>query len=206
MYNDITGIILSGGKSTRMGTNKSLLKLGGQTVIERIVNLMKQLFSRVVLSTNNFDEYSFLDLEKFEDIHTGVGPIGGIHSGLFHSKTEKNFIISCDIPLMTIDVIEYLLEYITDRPITIAKADGYVQQLCGVYSKSLLNEIEKIISQSEMEIRNSEQKKRKCSVLKLVETANAEIIDVEKEYAYYKPETFFNMNRPDEYEAIKQKL
>ena len=205
MYNDITGIILSGGKSTRMGTNKSLLKLGDLTVVERIVNLMKPLFGRVILSTNSFDEYRFLGLEMFEDIYNGFGPIGGIHSGLVHSQTEKNFIISCDIPLMTEEVIEYLIRYSTDKPITVARADGFIQQLCGVYCRSLLNEIEKIILHSETEVRDNEQTKRKCSVHKLIESVNAEIVDIEKDNPAYKKGTFFNMNRPEDYEAIKRK-
>lgn len=226
MYNDITGIILSGGKSTRMGTNKSLLKLGDQTVIERIIDLMKPLFGRVILSTNSFDEYRFLGLEMFEDIYNGSGPLGGIHSGLVHSQTEKNFIISCDIPLMSAGIIKFLIEYSTDKPITIAKADGFTQQLCGVYSKSLLPEIEKIIEENiTIDERNQsqqaslpvgkvettdqdihlkiEQKKRGCKVLQLVTAVDSEIIDIEKEYRYYVPGTFLNMNNPEEYEQLK---
>ena len=61
MYNDITGIILAGGKSTRMGQNKSLLKIGEYTIIERVVNLLKPLFPELILITNNPEEYSFLN-------------------------------------------------------------------------------------------------------------------------------------------------
>ncbi|MEW6702640.1 MAG: molybdenum cofactor guanylyltransferase [Bacteroidota bacterium] len=219
MYNDVTGIILSGGKSTRMGTNKSLLKLGDKTVIERIVDLMNPLFGRVILSTNNFDEYGFLDLEMFEDIYNGFGPIGGIHSGLLHSQTEKNFIISCDIPLISAGIIKFLVNYPTNKPITIAKADGFIQQLCGIYSKNVLPEIEKIIKENiTMDERNREsslfttnrhnsleleQKKRGCKVLQLVAAVESEIIDIEKEYSSYVPGTFLNMNNPEEYEQLK---
>lgn len=206
MYNDITGIILSGGKSVRMKTNKSLLKLGNQTVIERIVDLMKPLFERTILITNSFDEYRFLDIEMFEDIYNGFGPIGGIHSGLVHSKTEKNFIISCDIPLMTEEVIEYLIGYSTDKPITVATADGFIHQLCGVYCRSIFDEIEKNILHSETEVRNNRQRKHKCSVHKLIESVNTEIVDIENDYSAYRKETFFNMNNPEDYEAIKRKL
>ncbi|MCL4549854.1 MAG: molybdenum cofactor guanylyltransferase [Bacteroidetes bacterium] len=206
MYNDITGIILAGGKSSRMGVNKSFLKLGSQTIIERITDLMKSIFTEVIIITNTPEEYLFLQLPLHEDIFKGQGPLGGIHSGLTHSKTGKNFVISCDIPLMTQEVIEFLTGYSTDRPITVARADGFIQQLCGVYCRSLLNEIEKIIFQSETEIRNNEQTKRKCSVHKLIENVNAEIIDIENDYSTFWKETFFNMNQPEDYVAIKRKL
>lgn len=207
MYNDITAIILAGGKSTRMGVNKSLLKIGGFTIIERVVNLLNPLFSKIMLITNNPEEYSFLELDKFGDIYTSVGPLAGIHSGLVHSKTEKNFIISCDIPLMTRELISYIIEYPTDKSIIIGKADNYVQQLCGVYNREVLPLTEQIIKENIVsEERNSDQKKRGCKVLELIKLADAQIINIEQEYKNYIPGTYHNMNNPSEYEYLLKKL
>ena len=209
MYKDITGVILAGGKSTRMGSNKSFLTLGGITVIERVVNLMKDQFSSVILITNQPEEYSFLNLPIFEDIHKDIGPLSGIHSALINSNTEMNFIISCDIPLMTPGVIKYLVEYPTQKPIIITRADNFIQQLCGVYTKSLLPLIETIIKENIPPLRderNPDQKKRGCRVLQLVKTVDSEIIDIEKEYKDYIPGTFYNMNNPEEYTYIQSKL
>ena len=208
MYNDITGFILAGGKSTRMGTNKSLLRIGGKTIIEHVVNLMKDLFNELILITNQQDEFSFLNLTMLEDIYKNAGPLAGIHSALVHTQTEKNFIISCDMPLMSTDVIKYLVEYPTEKPITIARADGFIQQLCGVYYKSLVPFIEEIIKNNSTvgDERNPEQGKRGCSVLELVKNVPATIIDIEKEYQDYGPGTFYNMNRPEEFSFIKDIL
>ena len=85
MYKDITGIILSGGKSTRMGSNKSLLKVGNMTVIERVRNLLQGIFKNVILITNDPEDYKFLGLPMFEDVYRHKGPLAGIHSGLVHS-------------------------------------------------------------------------------------------------------------------------
>ncbi len=71
----------------------------------------------------------------YEDIYKQRGPIAGIHSGLLNSTTDNNFIISCDIPLMTHEIIQYIIEYKTEYPITVCKVDGYIQQLAGKYSK-----------------------------------------------------------------------
>jgi molybdopterin-guanine dinucleotide biosynthesis protein A len=208
MYNDITGFILAGGKSTRMGTNKSLLKIGGITIIERVVNLMRDLFQEVLLITNQPEEFSFLKLTMLEDIHKNIGPLAGIHSALLNTTTDKSFIISCDIPLMTADVIKYLVDYPTEDLITIARADNFIQQLCGVYSKSLVPNIESIIEKNNKggDERNPEQSKRGCSVMELVKNVPAEIIDIEKEFGEYKPGTYYNMNRPEEFNFIKNIL
>ena len=205
MYSNITGFILAGGKSTRMGKNKSLLKIGEHTIIERVVNLMKGLFKEVIIITNQEDEYEFLGLPMFEDIYNDIGPLAGIHSALLNTATERNFIISCDIPLMTADVIKYLIKYPTKKPITIARADNFIQQLIGVYAKNLVPTIENIIERSSAlkDERNPEQNKRGCSVLELVKSVDSEIIDIEKEYPLYVPGTFYNMNRPEEYNFIK---
>ena len=206
MYNDISGIILSGGKSTRMGENKSLMKIGSKTIIEHVRDLMKNIFSEVILITNTPDEYEFLGLNTHKDIYTQMGPLAGIHSGLTYSSTEKNFVISCDIPLMTEQMIKYLIEYKTDKPITIARADGFIQQLCGVYNKSILSLAEKILSiQLNEEDRDTEQKKRDCKVLGLIDIAGAEIIDAES-LPFYQKDTFFNMNKRDDYEVLKKML
>jgi molybdenum cofactor guanylyltransferase len=206
MYDDITGIILSGGKSTRMGENKSLMKIGNKTIIEHVKDLMQSLFSKVILITNDLDEYAFLNLEMYKDIFFRMGPLAGIHSGLTHSLTDKNFIISCDIPLMTPEMIKYLTDYKTDKPVTIAKADGFIQQLCGVYHKSCLQAAETTLAFNKNdEERNDVQKKRGCKVLGLIDIVGAEIIEAES-LPFYKKDMFFNMNRRSDYESILNKM
>lgn len=201
MYSDITGIILSGGKSSRMGENKSLLNLGGKKVIERVTELMNRLFPEVILITNTPNEYSFLKIPMFRDVYEYKGPLAGIHSGLTHSKTEQNFIISCDIPLMKKEMIEYIIDYKTEMSITVCRADGFVQQLAGRYSKTVLLETEKSLKIQEEELRNPHQHKRKCKVLSLLDKVGADIIDAEK-LDFYSESLFFNMNRPEDYEKV----
>ncbi len=205
MYSDVTGIILSGGKSTRMGQNKSLLSLNGKTVIERVVDLMKEVFENVIMITNTPDEYEFLNIPLYKDIYEYKGPLAGIHSGLAHSNTDQNFIISCDIPLMTSEMIKFIVDYQTDKPVTVCRADGFVQQLAGRYSKSVLPEAEKALKEDQEEQRNADQKKRKCKVLSLLDIVGAEIIDAETS-PVYKEMLFFNMNRPDDYQKIVEYL
>jgi molybdopterin-guanine dinucleotide biosynthesis protein A len=189
-----------------MGVNKSLLEIEGKTVIARVRDLMLDIFSKVILVTNDPGEYKFLGLDIYEDVYKGFGPLAGIHSGLLNSSTQKNFIISCDIPFMTEEMICYLVDYQTNKHITIAKADGYIQQLAGVYYKVLLENIENILKNNVVgDERNEMQQKRGCKVMSLIDEVDAEIINTEK-LSFYKPDTYFNMNRPKDFEYIKTKL
>lgn len=206
MYNDITACILSGGKSTRMGENKSLMKIGDKTVIERLKDQLQKMFSKVILIANEPQEYSFLKLPLYPDVYPGRGPLSGIHSALVNSTTDKCFIIASDIPLMKSEMIEYLINYKTDKLITIARANGFIQQLCGIYHKCLIPEAEKILLDKEQaEERSTEQKKRKCSVLEMADRLGAEIIDAEK-LPFYTEDMYYNMNRKSEFEYVKSKL
>ena len=206
MYDDITAIILSGGKSSRMGTNKSLLRIRDKTVIERMHDLLQSIFKDVILITNEPDDYNFLDIPIYEDFFRHRGPLAGIHSGLKHSKTNINFIISCDLPLMTKEMINYLIEYKTNKLITVAKADGFIQQLAGKYSKECLSPSEKILKEGiENENRDAVQKKRKCNVLSLIDLVGAEIISAES-LPFYNEDLYFNMNKTEDYELLLRKL
>ncbi len=206
MYDDITAIILSGGKSLRMGTNKSFLNIGDKTIIERMRDLLQSMFKEVVLITNEPEDYKFLGLPIYEDIFWYRGPLAGIHSGLKHSKTDINFIISCDLPLMTKEMIKYLIEYKTNKLITVAKADGFIQQLAGKYSKKCLSPSEKILKEVvNNENRDAVQKKRKCNVLSLIYLVGAEIIPAE-DLPFYNEDLYFSMNRTEDYNLLLNKL
>ena len=206
MCDNITAIILAGGKSTRMGTNKSLLKIEDKTIIERLRDLLQSLFKEVIIITNEPDDYKFLGLPVYEDIYRYRGPLAGIHSGLKHSKTKLNFIISCDLPFMTKQMINYLIEYKTDKLITVAKADGFIQQLAGKYSRACLSPSEKILKEGiENENRDAVQKKRKCKVLSLIDLVGAEIIPAES-LPFYNKDLYFNMNRTEDYKLLLEKI
>jgi molybdopterin-guanine dinucleotide biosynthesis protein A len=194
----MTGIILCGGRSLRMGVNKAFLKLDESYIIEIISELMRELFEKVILITNEPDLYKFLNLESFEDIFKERGPLGGIHSGLIHSTTERNFIISCDIPLISKDTIKFIADFPSAKSIKVPYADGHIQQLCGVYSKSCLPLIEEIFNDEDNQLNE-----KKCKVLKLVEKSNSEIIDIKKELHGFESNSFLNMNDMTQYKKAE---
>lgn len=196
MKKDITGIILCGGKSSRMKTNKALLEIGNKPVIEIIAEKLKSIFNEVLISTNDSKKYNFLNLPVVNDVFIDKGPLGGIYSALKFSTTEKNFIISCDMPLINVALINYLINLNSDKAILLPKSEGRIHQLCGVYSKSVINTIEHVFNLSEI------NKSIKRSVYELIEMVPTKLIDVEH-LPFYDKNLFLNMNSPEDYEFIK---
>lgn len=194
MYSDITGVILAGGKSLRMGTNKSFLKIGNQTIIERIVDLMRSIFLEVIIITNSPDEYKFLNIPLYEDIYKWKGPLAGIHSALTHTKTEKIFVLSCDVPLMTKEMIQYIVDYKSDKPVIFCEAAGYHQPLVGIYSKKIIKEIEYFISNNDFNDK---------SFHKFLSSIETEIIRPQS-LSFYKDEIFYNVNNMNDYNELLQ--
>ncbi|MEJ5351367.1 MAG: molybdenum cofactor guanylyltransferase [Melioribacteraceae bacterium] len=194
MYSDITGVILAGGKSSRMGTNKSFLKIGSQTIIERIADLMKSIFLEVIIITNSPDEYKFLNIPLYEDIYKWKGPLAGIHSALTHTKTEKIFVLSCDVPLMTKEMIQYIVDYKSDKPVIFCEAAGYHQPLVGIYSKKIISEIEYFISNNDLSDK---------SFHKFLSSIETEIIHPQS-LSFYKDEIFYNVNNMNDYNELLQ--
>ena len=94
----MTGIILAGGKNTRMGVNKAFLEINGTRMIDKTIDIYSRLFSEILIITN--DPLPYLEFTRaaiVTDIYKGKGPLGGIYTGLFYSKNPYVFVSACDI-------------------------------------------------------------------------------------------------------------
>jgi len=196
MIKDITGIILCGGKSSRMQTNKALLKLGDKTIIEIILNEMEKVFDVVLISTNKCDDFSFLNIPIVKDIQINRGPLEGIYSTLKESKTAKNFITTCDLPLINSNLIEYVSKIESKKGIVIPIVNGTPQRLFGIYNKTVKEKIEEIFRLSETD------KSIKESVYDLHQRVSSELIEIDH-LPFYNENIFMNMNTPEDYNSIK---
>ena len=197
---NITAFILAGGLSSRMGTNKALLQIGGKTLIQIFVDLLDSLFMEVVISSNEPQLFQFINKKLIKDLTPGRGPLGGIHSTLQSTKNEKNFLISCDMPFINKEIINYKCDYKSDKMIILPKADGRIQPLCGIYSKKALPEVESLLKES-----NQKDSSLKGSIYELLNRVDTEIIDVTS-MNFYHPDLFFNINTPDDFLYAKKIL
>ena len=132
---NITGIILAGGKSSRMGTDKGLLTLNGKPFMQHSIDALKPLTPDIIIVSNNSD-YDIFGLERIEDAIENAGPLAGIYSGLKHSKTDYNLVLSCDIPLIKSNILQKLIDDIDDdSEIIQIESYGKTMPLIALYKK-----------------------------------------------------------------------
>jgi molybdopterin-guanine dinucleotide biosynthesis protein A len=106
---DITAIILAGGQSSRMGADKGLVMLGDKAFIAHIIDAVSPLVKEIIIVSQNAD-YDKFGCRRVEDSIKNVGPIGGIYTGLLETSTETNLVLSCDVPLISKEVLVYLIK------------------------------------------------------------------------------------------------
>lgn len=201
MYSHITGVILTGGKSTRMGQDKSVMRMGEETIIGHLYRMMSGLFSRVIIIGEASAGSGVDNVEVYPDLYPGNGPLGGIHTGMINAAAEKIFLLPCDAPLLTPEIIKILVEHPSAKPIIIPRGAGFIQHLIGLFSVSLLLDIEKVLDRGDIGIagRNPE----KCSIGRFINAHAHEI--VEFPVADY-PDEFLNLNSPVDYEVLLRLL
>lgn len=136
----ITTIILAGGLSKRMGTDKALLELDGQTLLERAIELCKPFSSELLISSNHQAHTTF-GYPVIEDEIKDCGPIGGIYSCLKHSSNDWNLVLSVDTPFIQIDFIEFLKEETHNFEVVVPVHEGKKEPLIAFYHKSALPKI-----------------------------------------------------------------
>ena len=198
-----TGIILCGGKSERMGTDKSFLKINDIPIIERMYSLLSYNFKEILLISNEPAKYLYLTEKVYKDIYPGLGPLSGIHSGLKNSKSHESFIISCDMPFVTTDVIELLLSRKSGADIILTKTGNRIHPLCGIYSKNCLKNSETLLKKS-IEDQKKNRGKSSIKLYDLIHSCNTLAIDLENHI--FNRDLMFNMNSYEDYLYVKSKL
>ena len=178
----VTGIILAGGKSSRMGTDKGLQELFGKPLITYAIELLSGLCSEVLISSSS-EAYQSFGLPVIADKFPGIGPMGGIYSALKQSKTEQNLVLSCDLPFVTTELLLYILQNSNGYKVVIPWMGGqHYEPLCGFYNVSVLDRIESYIQ------------KRNYKLPDLFEEININRLIINSKLNFYKEHLFLNVN------------
>lgn len=146
----MTGIILAGGKNTRIGKSKPLLKIGNETIIENIINKFRVIFDEILVIGNNVLLYNFTRVVA--DIISDKGPLGGLYSGLVNSKSEYNFVVACDMPFINVELVKYMKNNCDDFDVVTPKLKYGYEALHTIYSKNCISHIEKQLKQDNLKI------------------------------------------------------
>jgi molybdopterin-guanine dinucleotide biosynthesis protein A len=148
----MTGVILSGGKSTRMGTDKAFLEIEGKRLIDRITLMFRDIFREVILVTNTPLDYLDQDCIIASDIFKNKGALGGIYTGLFYASFDHAFISACDMPFLNRSFIEHMIECVDKYDIVVPEAPDGLQPLHAIYSKRCLSPIKKLMDADNLKI------------------------------------------------------
>ena len=144
----ITGIILAGGQSKRMGTEKGLVPFLGKPMIEHVLEAIRPLCKHIFISSNS-KVFTYLELPVIKDNLTDFGPSAGILEGLKSSTDPQNIVIPCDMPLVSTSFLRRLVSCSKGSEITVTEVYGKVQPLCGIYRKSILPQLESLMESGE---------------------------------------------------------
>lgn len=183
----VTGVILAGGKSSRFGSNKALAEFNGSPLIGRVADRLSSIFERLIIITNSPHEYSYLKLPIYEDLIKGLGPIGGIYTGLEAMVDETGFFVACDMPFINEKLIRHIVAIRNDFDAVVPKVDWKIEPLHALYKKTCLPAINKLIESG------SYQTIKSFTSFRVRYVTEAEIKKFDPEL-----QSFMNVNRPDE--------
>ncbi len=148
----VTGVILAGGESRRMGCDKSLLPIDGARFIEHIHRRLAALFDEVILVTNSPGLYQDIPCRKVPDIYYAKGALAGIHSGLCHAGNDQVFAVACDMPYVSAEVIGELCRFGAEADVVIPRSASGLEPLHALYHKRCLPAMEEILDRGQRRI------------------------------------------------------
>jgi molybdenum cofactor guanylyltransferase len=184
-----TAIILAGGRSSRMGTPKALLRFGDEPLIVHIVRTLRPLFDEVVVVAAPGQELPSMPVTVVRDDVAYQGPVGGIYYGLKAAGEAFGFVTSCDSAFLSTALISHLWSLRADYDVVVPHWEGRFQPLLAVYRATVLPVLERQLANGEL---------RPVYLLDKVRTRRVD----EDEIRRFDPDgsSFFNMNRPEDYE------
>lgn len=177
-----------------MGKNKSLLEVGGLTMIERIARALSAVCSEIIIVGENSGSLEYLGYPIVPDIHPGYGPLSGIHAGLTAAKNPFSFVIACDIPFPSDKLMKIIISEMDGYDVVMLKQGEYLEPLFSLYSKAFIDAAEISIKNGVYKVTAALQHVK----WKPVTVSPGEIPDLAK--------SLTNVNTPVDYEEAKKML
>lgn len=145
---DITGVILVGGKSRRMGRDKAFLEIAGKPLFEIVLELFQDNFDRLLLVGDRGERFAGYGVPVVPDIYPGSS-LGGLYTGLHHAETDHVFVSSCDLPFPNAEVLRYLCSLKSDFDAVVPSTSYGYEPLFALYAKSCLGPIKAQLERGE---------------------------------------------------------
>ncbi len=187
MVETITGFVLAGGRSLRMGSDKAFVRLEGRALLDRALETLRAVAAElaVVGARERFGSFG----RVVEDVYPDRGPLGGIHAALQVSATDLNLVLAVDLPYVSSEFLGYLVEQAraSTALVTLPRTSDGWQPLCAVYRKGFA------------EVAEAALREGRNGVHELVENSAPRVIDEEElERVEFMVEMFRNVNTPED--------
>ena len=189
----VSGIVLAGGQSSRLGTDKSLVNMNGQPLIEQIVAKLARLSDDVIIATNSPEKYDHLEARLVGDIYPGKGALGGIYSGLWAAANAYSLVVACDMPFLDLNLLRYMILLACGHDVIIPRIGELLEPLHAIYSKSCLEPIDRLLARGGLKIIDFFSEVR----VRYVEEDEVDIFDPQHL-------SFFNVNTLSDLEEMKK--
>jgi len=153
LFPDRSAAILAGGKSSRMGTNKALLEVGGSPMLRRTAGLLRPLVEDLFVVADDPAPYADLGLPVVPDVHPGCGAAGGIHAALSRAAHPLVLCVACDMPHLSRALLELLLAAaLPEDDALLPRVRGYPEPLLAVYGRGALPGFEHAIGAGRLRV------------------------------------------------------
>jgi molybdopterin-guanine dinucleotide biosynthesis protein A len=190
-----TGVVLAGGQSRRMGRDKALLELSGETLLARAVRLLSAVTTELLVVGRRDLDDAPPGVRIVPDEQPGLGPLGGIATALRTMRTQRALVVACDMPLLQPVLLRHLLSLASHADVVVPRSAQGPEPLHAVYSAGCLPAVDACLRDGERAV---------SVLLARVRTQYVE----PREWAPYDPDalSFLNVNTPDDWLRIVERL
>jgi molybdopterin-guanine dinucleotide biosynthesis protein A len=188
-YADVTGVIMAGGRSSRMGQDKARLEVEGTTFFARVAAVFRELFPQVLIAGERPD-LAGPDLPYLPDRYPGSA-LGGLYTGLAAAETPFIFVAPCDMPFPSADLIRLILDQRAGYDVVVPRTPARLEPLFAIYSKNCLTPMRDMLERGHYRIYDFFPQMRV-----------RELADSELPAGWER--ALRNVNTPEEYQRIKE--
>ena len=192
METEVTGVLLAGGKSLRMGQDKRYLIVGEQTLLERGLGVLRSMFHEILVIIAQDSPPLKIDARVVRDLVPDCGSLGGIYTGLTQATTPYIFAVACDMPFLNQTVIAQFTDRRDTADIVMARLAARLHPMHALYSKKCLPAMEQMIAARQLKI----QGLLSHSSLRVQYITEADLLSIDPSWR-----SFHNVNTPADLEA-----
>ncbi|HEY3490197.1 MAG TPA: formate dehydrogenase accessory sulfurtransferase FdhD [Candidatus Deferrimicrobiaceae bacterium] len=189
----VTAVILAGGASRRMGSDKALLPWQGGRLIEAVHRGLANLFEEVIVAGGDRERFAFLPCAHVPDLRPGLGPLSGIHAALSQSRHPRIFVVGCDMPTIRETLVRRLASVACEADAVVPESDRGLEPLHALYGKGALAELESFLGRGDGRIVSFLDR------VKVYCVARDEVARLDPAFR-----SFRNVNTPEEYARLAE--